>query len=171
LVVNGTAFLNKKIIMLAILTVSEKNSDDSHAGSVLFNSNRIGPFKTIDTDDTFFEYYEARHTRKAHYDKYQVDEGVAAVAALIVVSDQLVYALTSHPKGVRVTYDTDVEETVYIPSDEIAKAVAYGSDATKSWMWVEKTPGKLTKYLIDKTLETIMDYVNTGTTTTTTTTT
>lgn len=150
---------------LAILTVKYKNADASHAGSVLFNTNRIGPFKTINTNDTIFEYFDAIHTRKAHFDKYQVDEAVATVAGYVSAVNKYVYALAAYIDN----NASNSTETIYLNTEEIAKGVAYGSDSTKSWLWVEKNPGKVVKYLINKPLETIKDYVNTGTTTTTTT--
>jgi hypothetical protein len=152
---------------LQILTVKKKNEDTSHAGSLMFNTNRIGPFFTINTNDTFFEYFEALHSRKTHFDKYQVDEAVATISAAIADVNKLVYALP-------VYIDNDASEsteTKYFNTEEIAKGVAYGADATKSWLWVEVTPGRVEKFLVNKALETIKDYVMTGTTTTTTTTT
>ena len=150
---------------LLSLTVEKKNGDVTHAGTVLFNSNRIGPFTTIDTNDTFFEFYEAQHTRKPHFDKYEVNETVAAIAALVSSNNKLVYALP-------VFEDNDATNssvTTYINTEEIVKGIAHGTTSTYTWLWVEKIPGKVVKYLVNKTLETIKDYVNTGTTTTTTT--
>ena len=150
-----------------VLTVVKKDDDASHAGSLLFNSNRLGTFKTINTDNTIFEYFEDRHNRKAHMNKYEVDEAVAVVAAKIAVNNKLVYALTSYCDS---DYSTSGNtEVIYISTDEIAKGAAYGADSTKSWLWVEKSPGKVVKYLVNKLLGTIADYVNTGSTTTTTT--
>ena len=150
---------------LLSLTVESKNSDTTHAGTVLFNSNRIGPFVTIDTNDTFFEYYEAQHTRKPHFDKYEVNETVAAIAALVAANNKLVYALSVFEDNDA----TNSEITTYINTEEIVKGIAYGANSAYTWLWVEKIPGKVVKYLVSTMLQTIADYVNSGTTTTSTT--
>ena len=127
----------------------------------------MGPFKLNGTNDTIFDYFEAQHSRKTHFDRYIVDEAVATMAGYIAAVNKLVYALPAYIDN----STANSTETVYINTEEIAKGVAYGSDSTKSWLWVEKTPGRVVKYLINKPLETIKDYVQTGTTTTSTTTT
>lgn len=152
---------------LLIVTIISIDSDISQAGSLMLNSNRIGPFQLTGTSDSIFNYYEAQHSRKTHFKRYVTDDAVATIAAAIAANNKLVYALPAYIDN----NAANSTETIYINTTEIAKGVAYGSDSTKSWLWVEKTPGKVVKYLVNKGLETIKDWVNTGTTTTTSTTT
>ncbi len=150
---------------LFALTVEKKDGSTAEAGTIMFNSNRMGPMVVIDTNDAFFEYYEAQHTRKAHFNKYEVNETAAAVATLVAANNKLVYALPVYIDN----DSTNDTVTTYVNTEEIAKGISYGSDGTLSWLWVERTPGKIVKYLVNKLLVNIVDYVNTGTTTTTTT--
>lgn len=155
---------NKKMSLISVTVVS-KDGDIKEAGTVVLNSNRIGVFKTFDTTGTIADYFEAVHTRKAKISKYVLSDTVATVSGAIATNSKLVYALSVYDDN----NSANSASTMYFSTEEIAKMVEYGSDDSLTWVWVEKTPGKVVKYLVNKPLETIIDYVNSGTTTTTTT--
>ena len=149
---------------LQILTVNSIDTDTSKGGTMMLNTNRMGPFKATGTD-SIFDYFEAQHSRKTHMNRYICEDTVATIAAAVAVFNKYVYALS-----VYIDNDTSNDtETKYFASEEIAKGIAYGSDDTKTWLWVEVTPGRVSKFLVNKPLATIKDYIQTGTTTTSTT--
>jgi len=150
---------------LLVLSVTSINTDTSKAGTMLLNSNRVGPFKTTDTTSSLFEYNLELHSRKSHFERFIVSNDVATIASNIAANNDLVYALSAYE-------DNDASNStsvIYVNTEEIAKGIAYGADSTKTWIWVEKTPGRVVKYLVNLPLQTLADGVNTGTTTTSTT--
>ena len=148
---------------LQVLTVTSIDTDTSRGGTIMLNTNRMGPFMATGTS-SIFEYFEAQHSRKTHFNRYVCSDTVATIAAAVAVFNKYVYALPVYIDN----DSTNSTETKYFASEEIAKGIAYGSDSTLTWLWVEVTPGRVSKFLVNKPLETILDYLMTGTTTTTT---
>lgn len=148
---------------IKLLTVLERNSDTSYAGSVLFNSNRMSNMQVNGSADTFFEY--GLNTNDVVFDKYIVDEAIATADDVFAAVSSTFYLLPIHDDVNDSSSDTTNK---VIDPDDIAKGIALPSDDTKSLLFVQNG-GKVEKVLVNKALETIEDYVMTGTTTSTTT--
>jgi len=147
---------------LKILTTKTKNGS-SDSASVLFNSNRMSNLRTIDTNDSYFEY--AMKTDDVVKTKYTVDEALATADNAYTAASVTFYTLPVHDDVNDSGSDTTNKA---IAAEDIALGRAFGSVSTKSLLWVQEG-GKLVKKLVNKPLSTIEDYIMTGTTTTSTT--
>lgn len=150
---------------LGLLTILTKNNSTDAAGSVLFNSNRIvnSTMRLYSTDDTYFEY--SKDINATHGDKITVSETLATADNIFTAA-----AVTFYTLPVRESLADSASTTTNRVFDvlDIAYGVAYGPDTTQSFIWAQD--GKIVrKYLVNKPLQTISDYITTGTTTTTTT--
>src|SRR6056297_271912 len=142
---------------LKLLTIVQRDHDTSYAGSALFNSGRISNMQLVNTNNTYFEY--AMKEGDVVKELFEVDETLTTADNVFTAVNTTFYTLPVHDD----LHDSSSDTTnKAIPADDIAYGVPFGSNASKCLLWIQEG-GKLEKYLVNKPLATIEDYIMTGT--------
>jgi hypothetical protein len=153
---------------LKILTVLKINEDTSKAGSILFNSNRVTGMQLNGTTDTFFLYPSdlktGGKTAAVVKDKVVVDETLTTADGIYDAVNKTFQTLPVYDDVNDITSSTT---NIVIDPNDIAKGKALTATPSKSLLWIQEG-GIVRKYLVNKYLGAIEDYIMTGTTTSST---